>query len=485
MLPRIPVIRFGEDYDSLDKAELLDVRGGGGVATVSQANAGLIRRDMRSLDRAAGALRARSCEDLIDVCARAAELFLHRELPIASEGPLQSRGDYIAQLCATSGLPHALIARNMEKIAYVLAHMREILAGLTRGLDLSVIDRGQGEQAGVAVSYFPVTSALGAILPSNSPGVNSLWLAAIALKVPVVLKPGREEPWTPLRIARALVGAGMPREAALYYPTTHEGSNMILQSCGRLLLFGDEKTVAQHANNPAVEVHGPGRSKVLVGEDQMDHWRDHLEVMVDSVVNNGGRSCINASTIVVPSRGREVAQALAERFAAITPRGVTDPGATLAGFANAKVAQWIDQTIDERLRTPGAEDVTLGIRGGPRLVTKEGATYLLPTVVWCSSPEHPLANTEFMFPFTSVVELPRERMLEWIGPSLVVTAVTEDERWIDELLRCPLIERLNIGAMPTSHVSWEQPHEGNLFEFLYRRRAIQMAPRAVASADKR
>jgi hypothetical protein len=35
------------------------------------------------------------------------------------------------------------------------------------------------------------------------------------------------------------------------------------------------------------------------------------------------------------------------------------------------------------------------------------------------------------------------------------------------------IERLNLGAYSTMRVQWEQPHEGNLFEFLYRRRALQ------------
>ena len=43
------------------------------------------------------------------------------------------------------------------------------------------------------------------------------------------------------------------------------------------------------------------------------------------------------------------------------------------------------------------------------------------------------------------------------------------------LIASPLIERLNLGPLPTSHVQWDQPHEGNLFEFLYRRRAIQRA----------
>ena len=32
---------------------------------------------------------------------------------------------------------------------------------------------------------------------------------------------------------------------------------------------------------------------------------------------------------------------------------------------------------------------------------------------------------------------------------------------------------LLIGALPTWQVSWDQPHEGNLFEHLYARRALQ------------
>ena len=40
-------------------------------------------------------------------------------------------------------------------------------------------------------------------------------------------------------------------------------------------------------------------------------------------------------------------------------------------------------------------------------------------------------------------------------------------------------QRLNLGRLPTAHVEWNQPHEGNLFEFLYHRRAIQYAPAAA------
>ena len=88
--------------------------------------------------------------------------------------------------------------------------MRTVLRGLTRGLDLSILDAGYGEHGGHAISFYPRTQSLGVVLPSNSPGVHSLWVPAIALKIPLVLKPGSAEPWTPFRIAQAFMKAGCP-----------------------------------------------------------------------------------------------------------------------------------------------------------------------------------------------------------------------------------------------------------------------------------
>ena len=64
-------------------------------------------------------------------------------------------------------------------------------------------------------------------------------------------------------------------------------------------------------------------------------------------------------------------------------------------------------------------------------------------------------------------------MLVRIGPSLAVTAVTKDASFTEQLLESPLIGRLNLGPVPTLEISWDQPHEGNLFEFLYKRRSIE------------
>src|SRR6185503_4899850 len=234
-------------------------------------------------------------------------------------GHTQSPQQYIETLSSTSGLPHVMVRRNMEKIHLALTNMKTVLNGLSRGLDLSILDSGSGEQFGTRLSYFPATSALGLVMPSNSPAVNSLWLPAIALKTPVVIKPGKEEPWTPYRLIQAFIAAGCPAEAFGFYPTDHEGAGEILRTCGRALIFGDKNTMAQYANNPAIQLHGPGFSKILIGEDQIERWPEFIDLMVASISDNGGRSCINASAVVVPRYGAEIADALPKNLGPMAP----------------------------------------------------------------------------------------------------------------------------------------------------------------------
>ena len=240
------------------------------------------------------------------------------------------------------------------------------------------------------------------------------------------------------------------------------------------MLFGGGSTVAPWQANPNVQIHGPGQSKIIIADDRISQWEEYLDLTVTSVAENGGRSCINASGVWAPSYGREIAEALAKRLASTTPKPLDDPEAEIAAFTNPKVAEGISGLIDNQLKVPGATDLTAKYQGGQRVVEEAGCTFLRPTVIWCEDPEHPLANTEFLFPFVSVVEVPQGEILDRIGPSLVVTAITEDNAFINDLLGSPEVERLNIGAISTNQISWDQPHEGNLFDFLYQQRALQV-----------
>jgi len=295
------------------------------------------------------------------------------------------------------------------------------------------------------------------------------------LKIPLVLKPGSSEPWTPYRVIQALVRAGAPPEAFSFYPTDHAGAGEILRLTGRGMIFGDTGTTAAWRDDPRVEVHGPGYSKIIIGDDLVDEWEKYLDVMVASIAENSGRSCINASSVWVSRHAEEIARALSERLTQIVPRDAEDENALLAPFADEAVAARISNNIDRALEESGASEVTASYRTGERLVSWQGCAYLLPTVVLCETPQHPLANREYLFPFASVVQVREEEIPGALGPSLVVTAITSDAKLIQRLVSSSNVDRLNIGPVPTNQIGWDQPHEGNLFEHLYARRAFQRA----------
>jgi len=474
-LPHLPALRLGRPYESLDKVEVKDHRTGEVKALVSQVNGGIVKRDLAKLGSARAALKHFTVAQLMEMSAKAGEHFLNGTLPFGDKGHTQSAQQYIETLSQTSGLPHVMVKRNMTKIHFALTNMKFVLNGLSRGLDLTILDKGVGEQFGTKLSFFPTCSALGLVMPSNSPAVNSLWIPAISLKTPVVIKPGKEEPWTPYRLIQAFIAAGVPAEAFGFYPTDHDGAATILNTCGRALIFGDKNTMAQYANNPAIQLHGPGWSKFVIGEDCIENWRDYIDVIAGAISDNGGRSCINASAVVVPKYAAEIADALAQKLGPVQPTKPEDEKARLSGFANPKMADFIDAQIEEGLKTPGAVDVTAKYRNGSRKVNYEGGIYMRPTIVQCDSFAHPLANKEFLCPYASVVTCPQNEMLHQIGYTLACSAITKDPKFIEELEGFGEIDRLNIGPVSTMAISWDQPHEGNMFEFLWKRRSIERA----------
>ncbi len=353
--------------------------------------------------------------------------------------------------------------------------MDNILGSLTRNLPYDLLSEGFGEENGLMRSYQAITPVLGMVLPSNSPGVHSLWLPVVPLQIGLVLKPGPQEPWTPWRMAQAFFEAGIPRRAIAVYPGGGDIGAAVLKSCTRSLIFGGLPTVEQYEGNPAVQVHGPGFSKILFGEDTVDDWEQHLDLMVDSVLVNSGRSCINCSGIWAPRHGAEIAEALAARLGPIAPLPPDDPQAELAAFTVAGQAEGISADIDATTEDDGVTEVTAAHRDGDRLVPQERCDYLRHTVLHCNSPDSAAASKEYMFPFVTVVDCPQDKMIDAIGPTLVASGITNDAVFRAALLDAKNVDRLNLGAVPTIQLNWLQPHEGNIVDFLYRARAFQMA----------
>lgn len=469
----IPVLRWGKPYESLEVDEVKHFLTGETIAKVGQANGGLLQRDMRHAKRARDLLREIPAADLTARIKKAADLYLNATLPMGDG--VQSPDDFARQQSASTGLPVHMAKFNMEKNHFVLTNMDRMIDALTRGLDTKILTRGFGmESRGVIVSYQAQSPVVGLVLPSNSPGVHTLWLPVIPMQIGLVLKPGPQEPWTPYRMAAAFFEAGIPRETISIYPGGPDVGAAVLANVDRSMIFGGTATVERYKGNPKVQAHGPGFSKILLGDDVVDDWEKYLDIMVHSVYANSGRGCINCSGIWASRHTKEIAAAIAEKIGPIEVKPPEDPQAGLAAFTIPGAAQAIWKLIESKFKESGVTHATE--KYGPRLVEKERCAYLRPTVVHCDNPSRGIAKDEYMFPFTTVVECPQDQMLEQIGPTLVCSAITENEQWAQQLTDAVHIDRLNIGPIPTIKLDWLQPHEGNIVDFLFRARAYQTPP---------
>src|SRR5579864_9514561 len=246
----LPALRWGQPYTSMDVDRVVHFSTGEPIAAVSRANGGLIQRDMRKASRARDALREIPIAELVQRIGRAGELYASAELPMGDGS--QTPDDFVRAQSGTTGLPERLCRANMKKNTFVLAEMGRILASLTRGLDLDVLSTGYGEERGVPVSFQAESPVLGLVLPSNSPGVHTLWLTVIPMQVGLVLKPGPQEPWTPYRMAAAFFEAGVPKEAISIYPGLGGVGAEVVRHTNRSMIFGGTATVESYKGDRRV-----------------------------------------------------------------------------------------------------------------------------------------------------------------------------------------------------------------------------------------
>ena len=194
------------------------------------------------------------------------------------------------------------------------------------------------------------------------------------------------------------------REAFGYYPADHAGGGEILRQCGRGMVFGDVAFTRIWQGDPRIEVHGPGYSKIVIGEDCIDDWEKYLDVMVASILENSGRSlhqCV----------GRVGAAPCARQSPRRWPRDWPRSCRGMRRTSRRKsrrspmpawpgaFRQMIDGDLDARRPRCHRRATAAAARWSS---TRAALTCCRPLSL-CDSPAHPLANREFLFPFASVV----------------------------------------------------------------------------------
>ncbi len=451
--------RGRDGYRSLDRKTLTGFDGTA-VAEVTITPSLLVHDIAR---RPTTTLRALPIERLMEIFRQAAGIFSTGQPDgLAPEA-------YVRNASLTSGMPLSIMRRQ------TLGLFSDALHAMDRYLEpqspggLPVFDSNTYSAGGISIGLVPRGRNVGFVMPGNHPSTHFIWLGALAMKFPVVLRPSEDDVFTPNRLALALMEAGLPEDAIACVPGPHELVDAIVQACSLSVLFGMQHLADRYAANRNVKVYGPGRSKVVVLPNA--GFAPTVEMICRMVMDDAGRGCVNASAVIVEGDATDMACAVAgalERIPVVSP--LTE-AAQLGALRSIGEAGSYNSLIDSGL-LEGGRELTPG--RSERVATLDGAAIMRPTVLQVPSPEHPLFGLELPFPF--VVFAParsREETLSAARNSLVVAIAGNDEVLTRELFLDPSIDKVYAGGELSTEFDVREPHEGFLLDFLYQKKALR------------
>jgi hypothetical protein len=102
----------------------------------------------------------------------------------------------------------------------------------------------------------------------------------------------------------------------------------------------------------------------------------------------------------------------------------------------------------------------------------DGSAVLRPAVFQVHSSDARPTGIELGFPYVWVAPWSTDDGIEPVRNTLVLTAITEDERLIDRLIAEPSIRNIYLGDHPTYWMRPGVPHDGYLAEFLMRTKTM-------------
>jgi acyl-CoA reductase-like NAD-dependent aldehyde dehydrogenase len=410
------------------------------------------------------ALRTMPVRDVLSIFARAADIFSTGR-PDGLDSEVYARNASL-----TSGLPLSVVRKQALGLFPPAFRMMGRFLEVQSPGGLDVFDSHAYDTGGIRVGLTPRGRNVGFVMPGNHPSVHFMWLSALAMKMPVVVRPSNDDLFTPYRLVTALLEAGLPEDAIAFVPGAHDLVDTIVQACSLSVLFGAQPLADRYASNRAVRIHGPGRSKVVVlaGADL-----DKTVGMISRLVmDDAGRGCINGSAVIVEGDAGRLAAAVAAALERVPVQSPLEEGAQLGAVRMAE-AEAYNGLIDSRLgsateHTPGRAS---------RVVLLDGVPIMRPTVIEVASFEHPLYGMELPFPF--VVFAParsRQELLRAARNSLAVVMAGDDEQLAYDLLLEPTIDKVfGCGALSTEFDPRE-PHEGFLLDFIFQKKAIRVSP---------
>ncbi|MBW2970957.1 aldehyde dehydrogenase family protein, partial [Candidatus Woesearchaeota archaeon] len=204
-------------------------------------------------------MRSMPSAELFVLLSEAGRIFRDQDLYFGDKKLTPNERDKLVTL--STGLPISTVQTCRQFLGDALENMQGVIAAQMPNNDIGYLD----DYVGVNFAFVPAGKNLGVICPSNHPSVNAVWLMAYASKMPVVLKPGSEDLFTPLMLTEALYQAGLPEDSLHYLPHPQpDNGNFVRELFSAVdlgMIFGSQSVVSQYRNNPSIKTYGPGNSK--------------------------------------------------------------------------------------------------------------------------------------------------------------------------------------------------------------------------------
>ncbi len=403
------------------------------------------------------ALQETPVRELLDRVAAAGQIFLGAGAP-ANSASLDPFDQYQQRVVASTGLPAGWVRTSAHWLAFGLRHAAESLRAQSPTGDLEVYDDpAYVRETDVGLAFSPRVRTLGTTMPANDPAVYAWPVLALAMKIPIVLRPSDRDPFTAIRLGRALRTAGVPASVVHVLPGERSIGETVCRESAHALAFGGEAAVGQFRDDPTVETYGPGESVAVVAREPTDR---ELETLARGVTRAGGRTCFCLTRIV--ATGDCDADALADRLAEQVVNSdsarcgpLTDERTGVPGFDLERAAQ-IDDAVGDQ---PGT-DVTASHRIEPRLVERDGVARLLPTVLRTDE-----LVSELPFQFAGVIRCDADDLPVRLEGAYLGVVIGDDdlER---RFVRSPGIRKVYGGRFPAA-VDLRETHETYLASVLY------------------
>jgi hypothetical protein len=162
-----------------------------------------------------------------------------------------------------------------------------------------------------------------------------------------------------------------------------------------------------------------------------------------------------------------LAHAIGERLSAIPVLPTEDERAILP-------TQNIEQATALANYLAATSAGTTPVLGADQVVAAltDGCAALRPAVHLMTKPDVTKLNVELPFPCVWVSPWSRSDGIAPLRHSLVINAITNDDKLIDDLLVEPTIANVYRGHHPTYYGAPEIPHDGFLADFLMRNKGV-------------